>query len=96
MKDVNSRAFTSGLMPIPVSATPMRTRPSGMGATVTETEPRAVNFTAFPTRFTTTCRNRPTSPRTWAGVDGSHVRCRPIPFADALTWNSVTAAFTAA
>ncbi len=63
----------SAAIPIPVSTTlnrsqapPLHARQAGSGSTRKVTEPRSVNFSAFPTRLIRICRRRfgsPTSPR---------------------------------
>ena len=59
-------------MPVSVTSTRSRTVPAAAASrpTRTVTPPSSVNFTALATRFTSTCRSRPGSPRTTAGTAG--------------------------
>ena len=84
----------SAAIPIPVSTTlnrsqlarlawPPLVKPppveSGSGSTRSVTEPRSVNFSAFPTRLRRICRSRFGSPTSPKGTPGriSRVSCKP-------------------
>ena len=76
LKLLNSRSIRSRGMPIPESRTEKcsRNRPSDSMTgfpTPMKTSPAAVNFTALPTRFTSTWRKRVMSPTIAAGTSGS-------------------------
>lgn len=69
------RPAASGAMPMPVSDTSKRSRrPPGSGpsaaSTATTTSPASVNFTALPTRFSSTSRRCPASPTRRPGARG--------------------------
>jgi hypothetical protein len=75
----------SGAIPIPVSSTSKATRPSRAGRTRSETPPRSVNFTAFESRFFSTCWRRCGS--VWiVSTPGSRVRLRSSLFCWASGW----------
>ncbi len=69
------RESASGEMPTPVSLTSKARRVEGPSLskrpTRTTISPRAVNFTALPTRLTRTWRSRPGSPRTMSGTSAA-------------------------
>jgi len=52
LKGSKISANSSGLIPTPVSTTSKRSQPFGASETRSATPPSAVNFTAFPIRFT--------------------------------------------
>src|SRR5829696_5640523 len=56
------RFWSSGAMPGPVSRTAMSKKPSAAPAAIS-TEPLSVNLIALPTRFSSTCVSRRSSPR---------------------------------
>ena len=63
----------SGLMPSPVSRTVSRARSSTRSSAMRTRPPRGVNFTAFETRFQTTCCKRSGSPCTGTASGGNAV-----------------------
>ena len=87
LKGVNSACKRSEGMPMPESLTSKRSNPSGepsRGArTRRTTSPRSVNFTALPTRLTSTCFRRSGSPSTRAGTRGSTTSTSSMPFSSA-------------
>ena len=64
----------------PPPAAARRDPSAGSRRTRTDTPPSSVNFSALATRFTSTCRSRPGSPRTTAGTSGwiAHASSRPL------------------
>ena len=101
MKGSNSRAWSSGAMPIPVSWTVKRSAPScpaaSAGSTRRQTEPAAVNLIPLPTRLSRTCRNRAASPQNRPRAPGAASSRSSMPFSRAAgssrrtTWSSVSA-----
>ena len=90
----NSFAIRSGAMPTPMSDTSARSTsssPAGSAVTRTETSPADVNLTAFETRFVSTWRRRPWSPRTSGGTCSSIHAVSSIPLPCA-SWARISVA----
>ena len=82
-------------MPMPVSITVISTRSQAAPGrlarrTWMETQPRSVNLSALPTRFTSTCRRRSVSPSTRTGTSGSKNASRVRFFASAAARSIAT------
>ncbi len=63
-KDSKIFSWSSGAIPMPVSDTDTSSSPCSLLATTPMAPPAGVNFTALPTRLTTTCLNRSSSDST--------------------------------